>query len=186
VPEGYLESLATRRNLIVHPGLQRYYGALRTIVSDPVLSPNRLRTLWSFWCGDYDEGLAAYVREAYDATPTPVVPAAQFAESAAEGTHWAHCATPRVLREGGLRVSWPAPRTVRLLHLAVDSDEDYVVHFECNGRGLGSVTLHALRGAYQGITNHAVPAPQVPFDTIWLVAGGSADQVAVLASVRLE
>src|SRR5262249_6088266 len=36
IPEGYLETLATGENRIHHPGLRRYYDALRTVIRAPV------------------------------------------------------------------------------------------------------------------------------------------------------
>ena len=45
LPHGYLDSLRLDSNLIAHPGLSRYYEALRTLIRGPLLDGRR----WSAW-----------------------------------------------------------------------------------------------------------------------------------------
>ena len=54
-PVGYVRTLATDRNVIQDEALSRYYDAIRTITRDPVFDGERLKTLWKFWIGAYDD-----------------------------------------------------------------------------------------------------------------------------------
>jgi len=61
-PDGYLESIAQDRNLIVDPDLKQYYEAIRTITRAPLLSGARIATIFRFASGSYDRYLDAFAR----------------------------------------------------------------------------------------------------------------------------
>jgi len=52
---GYVRTLAIDANVIQDEALSRYYDAIRTITRDPVFDGERLKTLWRFWLGAYDD-----------------------------------------------------------------------------------------------------------------------------------
>jgi arabinofuranosyltransferase len=131
IPEGYLETLASGENRIRHAALAQYWEALRTVLRAPVLDGVRLATWWQFVRGDYDALLARYVAEEYRTPPRVDVDAASLGGAVPDGTHWfdADCV---VVREGGLRVRFPAP--VHAARIRVQAD----------GGGRGTARL--LRG----------------------------------------
>lgn len=53
VPAGYMLSLRVGKNKIEDPGLAKYYDAIQTIISGPLFSPQRLRTIWEMNTGKY-------------------------------------------------------------------------------------------------------------------------------------
>jgi arabinofuranosyltransferase len=54
VPNGYVESVTRRVNVIEHPGIREYYDALITITRGPIWSTQRLRTIVEMNLGMYD------------------------------------------------------------------------------------------------------------------------------------
>jgi len=60
IPAGYLETLASGENKICSGGLAQYYDRLRTITRGPLLTAERLRTIWEMNTGQYDDFLAQY------------------------------------------------------------------------------------------------------------------------------
>ncbi len=53
IPEGYLESCAQGRNLLVDPLLHEFYGRLMNVTRGPLLSWSRLHDLWQLNVGRY-------------------------------------------------------------------------------------------------------------------------------------
>lgn len=54
IPDGYLETLRTGKNNIVHPGLRKYYEKLSIVIKGNLWSWNRLKEIWNFNTGKYD------------------------------------------------------------------------------------------------------------------------------------
>ena len=61
IPKGYRDACETGNLEAMDPNLARYYERGRLIVHGPLLSTQRLRTLWALWTGQYDHLLAAYL-----------------------------------------------------------------------------------------------------------------------------
>lgn len=120
IPEGYLETLAHGENRIHHPALARYYEALQTVLRAPVFDRGRLAVLWRSWCGEFDPLLESYVAEEYRHPPLVSVDAERLAPPVAPGTHWFDHGGSLVVREGGLRVRFPAPLAAGGLALWAD------------------------------------------------------------------
>ncbi len=51
IPDGYLGSLRTGRNLLTDPGLATYYDRLRLVTQGPLFSPARWAEIWRFHTG---------------------------------------------------------------------------------------------------------------------------------------
>ena len=60
VPDGYNQARATGDLTGMHPALAEYYGHLRTVISGPLGSSERLTTIVRFHLGSYDDLLAEY------------------------------------------------------------------------------------------------------------------------------
>ncbi len=54
-PVGYARTLASGRNEIRDPDIARYYDVIRCITRDPVFDRQRLKTLWKFQFGAYED-----------------------------------------------------------------------------------------------------------------------------------
>ena len=54
IPEGYILTLKTKKNHIADPDLSKYYDKLKVIVSYPLFSKERLRTIWEMNTGKYN------------------------------------------------------------------------------------------------------------------------------------
>ncbi len=61
IPRGYRETLETGENRLEDPNLHRYYDRLSLVVRGPLLSRERLLTIWKFNIGAYDPLMDAYV-----------------------------------------------------------------------------------------------------------------------------
>jgi arabinofuranosyltransferase len=61
LPEGYVESIATGRNLVADPDLRAYYDDIRAASRDPVFAPGRLGRLLALNSGLADGRLDAYL-----------------------------------------------------------------------------------------------------------------------------
>jgi arabinofuranosyltransferase len=62
-PDGYRESIEQDQNLIVDPDLKQYYEAIRIITRGPLLSGERIATIFRFASGRYDRYLDAFARK---------------------------------------------------------------------------------------------------------------------------
>lgn len=60
IPDGYVETIATRENRLSNRDLAEYYGPLREIVAGPLWNAHRLVVLVRFLSGHYDQHLARY------------------------------------------------------------------------------------------------------------------------------
>jgi arabinofuranosyltransferase len=66
LPDGYQQARRTGSLEHMHPALREYYRAIRTIVSAPLFSGERLATLAAFHLGRYDHFLAEYLADRRD------------------------------------------------------------------------------------------------------------------------
>ena len=62
MPEGYLETLRSGRNVIADPDLAAYYDKLALITRGDLLAPGRLEAIWQINTGGYDHLIEAYVK----------------------------------------------------------------------------------------------------------------------------
>ena len=60
IPDGYYESLKIKKNKIEDPSLEEYYDKLKIIISGPLLSRERLITIWEMNTGKYNYLLKEY------------------------------------------------------------------------------------------------------------------------------
>ncbi len=65
VPQGYVESLETGRNLLADPDLARYYDKLKLIITGEIFNPKRLKAILEMHLGKYDPWIERYIQRAY-------------------------------------------------------------------------------------------------------------------------
>jgi arabinofuranosyltransferase len=184
VPEGYLETIATGENRIHHPGLRRYYEALRQVIRAPVFDGDRLRTTWALLRGEYDADLAAYVAEDHHTPPRLRVPAAELERSVHPGTWWFDDPGVRCVYLGGLEVAFPAPVTARTVRVLLQSEMSYTFRFCREGKELGSATADLRQLSFpMGLQEFllTVPPEATPYDTIRVDAVMDCEHVAAIA-----
>jgi arabinofuranosyltransferase len=61
VPEGYMETLSSGRNVIADPDLAEYYDKLRLITRGDLFSAERFAAIWEINTGGYDHLIERYV-----------------------------------------------------------------------------------------------------------------------------
>ncbi|MBL8733139.1 MAG: hypothetical protein JNN13_12280 [Planctomycetes bacterium] len=180
VPEGYFESLASGENRIRHPGLHRYYEALRLATQAPLFARERLAALWALTTGRFDADLRAYLAEHYFTPPRLVVDAAELPRDVALGSMWFEVPALRLVYDGGLAVRFVVPQAAGPLRVQVLGMVAFRYRFVRDGVVLGETMgvplppapeLAGLRMIAGLRAEHVeVPAAADGFDTLWLDA----------------
>lgn len=176
LPEGYLETLASGENRLRHTALATYWNALEVLLRAPIWSAARWRVWWGFQVGEYEPLLRDYVREAYHTPPRLDVAAAALPQGLAAGAHW-YDGAGIVVREGGLRLGWPAPTTARAVRLLVDGGGVGDLVFGRAGVELARVSLAVpvdLLGGARWV-DFAVPVAAAGFDAVDVLPRLAAD-----------
>jgi arabinofuranosyltransferase len=117
IPDGYIETLQTGRNMIKDLGVAAYYDRLRIITEDPIWSRQRLLTIFRMNLGRYEHLIASY--------GIGHVAAAQVSTPRADGTPWNDPANVIMIR--GVRVDLDAPAHARAVELSLTRDDGYRV-----------------------------------------------------------
>jgi arabinofuranosyltransferase len=152
VPPGYLESLRTGTNQILHPSLAAVYDALALVVREPLFAEGRLREIYRLNTGYYDTLIQDYIDTRYKVLwplndllrPQP------FAQhisgwwgSSPQGTVWAMGPESRMVfdsehdRPGVLSFSAATPFPTQRIDVYVDHEHAGMFEFSA------SDTLHA-------------------------------------------
>lgn len=172
IPEGYLESLASGENRIVHPGLRRYYEALRTVTTAPVWDGDRWRAMFALWSGAHDADLRAFVAEHYRTPPRVEVTAAAAERPVRDDVYWFDEPAAVLVHDGGVAVRYDAPVVCRALRVSISGLYRFRFTFRRAGRDLGSVEAvpqgHALEMQRLQPVEVAVPATAGAFDELWV------------------
>lgn len=187
IPVGYLESLAHGDDRVRHPGLRRYWHAIRSATRDPLWSADRWRNLWALWSGALDGHRQAYVAGDYR-QPTPVpVAAAELSAQVPDGTFWFRC-DARVVGDGGVEIRLGAANAGRSLRLGLDSGECYRLQWLRHGVPVAEAELDTGL-PFGGIRGHAIEVPEAAagWDAIRITCpqpGG--DRVAAVGWLRTD
>lgn len=188
MPEGFLESIATGENLIADPAFARCYATLRSVVRDPLWSPDRLRNLWALWTGADRDALAAFAAGDYRTPPRRALPLAHFAGELAAGTQWFAAPPTRCVQAGGLAIRLPEARTAATLVLTATGDTDYTLTFRRGSTAVATARITQRTLPLDGMQPLAVPVPgdAGPFDELWIDVPARVDLPAVAAIGRIE
>jgi arabinofuranosyltransferase len=159
IPEGYLESLATGENRIVHPALAEYWAKVQFVAQGPLWSWARLGTAWELLIGQHDHLLARYVAEHYRTPPRLAVEAAALPASLSGHNHWFD--TPCwLVADGGLEVRFAAPVPAASVTLWLDGGDHYHLDFVRGGVVAHTASLATGDQFYAGFAPVAVPVPE--------------------------
>jgi hypothetical protein len=171
-PAGYLESLASGSNRIHHPGMARFYDAMRSVVRDPVWSATRWHNIVGLWTGRFDADLAAFVAEEYRDPPRTKVALEDISAPLPEFGWWFETPAARSAQCGGLSVVMPGPVAAAAIVISATGDTPYTVSFRRAGATLAEVRFQYTGLPLRGMEPHriAVPAVARPFDEIWIDA----------------
>jgi arabinofuranosyltransferase len=131
VPDGYIETLQSRRNQIASVQVAQYYERLRTITEGPIWSRRRLRTIVEMNLGRFEDLIADYglVRLSSES----------LAAVRTTGTPWNASGTV-AMTPRGVEVTLPG-RTTGRLELSVSGDDRYEVIFLQGGRAVGKRSI---------------------------------------------
>ncbi|MEQ1630914.1 MAG: hypothetical protein ABL997_00980 [Planctomycetota bacterium] len=199
VPEGYLESMATGENRIVHPRLKVCYDAVRTIVDQdvPVFDKKRLSVLWQLWTGAFDDDFRAYVDEQYRSPPTIVHLSAglkriQPESDLATGAHWFDEPDMLLVPRGGIEVRFPSPYPGKRVHLQLQGGDYLVYRLQPLRAGKVLAEIRVDASQLQAVLGCGVFVADLPpdlgaFDAMRIdVPGCPSDVIAVLGSLLVE
>ena len=186
VPEGYIETIATGENHIVHPGLRRYYELMRRVRRGPLFSRGRLAALWQTFWGAERDGFDAFVAEHYYKPPLVKLRHSELGPVVAQGSPRRFDLGQRCVYEGGLHVAFDEPVHSDTLRVGVDSLDSYVFEFRRGDQSLGTHTIHARGTLLEGIQTHTIPVPPRArgFDSLRCFAIHIGDAIAMLAFVQ--
>ncbi|MEC8651665.1 MAG: hypothetical protein VXY92_03810 [Planctomycetota bacterium] len=169
LPEGYWESLRDDANRIHHPGLRRYYDALRSLTRAPVFSSDRLAHLQDMALGRRDADLRAFLAEDYYDPPRIAVDVGDLATPLPSGAYWFDEPGVCVVYEGGLEVRLTGASAARKLQLQVLGLCRFRVRFLLGDEVVGDA--------------FATPAPTPPAPPLQQVAGLRNEVVVTPAGV---
>ena len=178
IPEGYWESLASGENRIHHPGLRKYYEALRTLTHAPVFNGNRLATLWQMALGHYDQDFRSFIEQQYFAPPRIEIPEEELPSPLEIGSFWFDEPGMHLIYEGGVAVQFANAVTARTLTVQTTGVRAFRFRFLQGDTLLGEAMgqplppeqgLTPLR-LVAGLRREQVVVPEdVPqFDTLWI------------------
>ncbi|MGC6488218.1 MAG: hypothetical protein ACON4Z_11275 [Planctomycetota bacterium] len=175
IPEGYWESLRDDANRIYHPGLRRYYEALRLLTRAPVFRGDRLAALWDMARGAHDAGFRQFLDEHYHTPPRVPIDARALRAPLEDGAFWFDEPAVHVVYEGGVAIEFGRAVDAARLDVQVLGVGSFRARFLRDGEVVGEAPLPpppptiALR-AIAGLRSSrvAVPAGASPFDTLWI------------------
>jgi arabinofuranosyltransferase len=180
IPDGYRESVALDTNRIRDAGLAEYYHALRVIVRDrPLLSAERLKTIWWMARGKYD----ARIDRRFYAFGGEVLPLESLSAVVPDGTPWDGPGSHPF--RGELAVTCKDQPSRRVLDITLDSDDRYRLTFLKKNRIMGAVVVDVVPRDQRkpGLASHIVTIPERPrrlgFDTIVIVEVAGDEKKAV-------
>lgn len=182
IPAGYLETLATGRPRLRHPGLARYHDALRTVIAAPVFGAERWSTMVRFWSGAFDDGLADFVAKEYRTPPRTHLAFAEVAGAPPPSLFWFDAENVRTARGGGLAVDLGAASTARTLRLRATGGVAFRVALWTNGEEGHATTIAAVpdaAGSQPLLHAHEIAVPAgVTFDEIRIDVVDGPDPIA--------
>lgn len=180
IPEGYRESVTLDSNQIRDPALAEYYHALRTIVRDrPLLSAERLKTIWWMSRGKYGER----IDRRFYAFGGEVVPIENLSQVIPDGTLFDGPGSHPF--KTSLAVLCKDQPNRRLLDITLDSNDRYRLTFLKKQRIVGAVVVDVVPREQRkpGLASHLVTIPerarQLGFDTIVIIEAAGDGKRAV-------
>jgi arabinofuranosyltransferase len=176
IPDGYLETLEARQNLIRDPGVAAYYDRLRIITEGPLWSRERLRTIVRMNLGRYESFIEAYGRRDVSvlavSTPKP------------DGTDW-NRPDNTVMTLRGAQILLHEHTQARAIELSVSRNDRYEVTLLEEGRPVFRTRLEQRMQADSSLVTHTVEVPEeARFDAI-LVQPSGGDARYSLGHLRL-
>jgi arabinofuranosyltransferase len=162
VPDGYLESIRTRKNAIADLQVAAYYEKLRIITEEPVWSRRRFSTILQMNLGRYDHLIRDYelVRATLDA----------LSERKPDGSDW-NMSGVTILSPRGVEVA--TPRRNGRVEIGVSGDDRYAVRFLRRGEVVSEVVTYPRSPASGHLETRVADAPRdEEFDAIRVVPSG--------------
>lgn len=157
IPDGYIETLETGRNMIKDLGVAAYYDRLRIITEGPIWSRQRLLTVYRMNLGRYEHLIASY--------GIGRVHVRQVSVSRPDGTPWN--APENVIMIRGLRVDLEAPAHARAIELSVSRNDEYRVELLKQDRSVYEGRINATISDDSSLITRAVAVPAtVEFDAV--------------------
>ncbi len=179
LPSGYVDSLQRGEAALQDPALNEYYGHLRTIITGPVWSLERWKTLLAMNLGRYDHLIDPAPYRYPGLAHTEL---AALTEPKAEGSP-ANAPGNRALGVNGLNIRLPETTHAMRLELSVDSTDTYHVVFMKGEVLLARVAVEPTLVARGGLAVVEVAVPvaaiRAGYDAIRIYPRGADKQYAI-------
>jgi arabinofuranosyltransferase len=176
VPEGYLETVLSGRNVIADRGVGAYYERLRLMTEAPLLSRDRLRTILRMNLARYEHYIASYglVRVRLE----------QVSEAKADGTDW-NLDTNVAMTLRGVEVVLDAARSAQALELSVSRNDRYRVALLNQDVSVHEADIDQPMSLDSGLVTRTIDVPPTAvFDRV-LVRPSGGDARYSLGHLRL-
>jgi arabinofuranosyltransferase len=174
VPDGYVETLQTGRNVIRDKDVAMYYEKIRIITRDPVWSRQRFRTILAMNLGRYEHYVKSYglIRVSADEVSHPVP------ESTSVGD--VLDLTPR-----GMEVWFPSPTRAVAIEISLSRNDVYQILWLLHGITVGEATIQQpLTSDGRFLTRKVEVPTRDAFDAIRVVPSGG-DSLYSVGHLRL-
>ena len=135
LPEGYIESIEQKKNLIKDNNLSEYFQKLTQITTGPILSLDRFKMIALMNLGNYD-----YLLEAYINRPTKI-PYTKINSSKTTGTNY-NCPTCLVINKNGLIIDFDTIVHPSEIEISVDHNDNYLLNFLLNKNDIGDIRIN--------------------------------------------
>jgi arabinofuranosyltransferase len=175
VPEGYVQTVQTGRNVIRDPDVAMYYEKIRIITQDPIWSWTRLRTILEMNLGRYEDHVKSYglIRVTADEVSHPVAASTPIDE--------AFDMTPR-----GIEITFSPPARADALEVSLSRNDTYRILWMSNGNTVGEQTIQQPFTSDGRFLTRIVQVPTRDlFDAICVVPSGG-DALYSLGYLRIR
>lgn len=175
VPEGYVQTVQTGRNVIRDQDVAMYYEKIRIITEDPIWSWRRLRTILEMNLGRHEDHVKSYgrIRVTADEVSHPVADSTPIDE--------AFDMTPR-----GIEIRFPSPTRATAIEISVSRNDTYRILWLLHGISVGEHTIQQPLTSDGRFVTRTVEVPiRTEFDAIRVVPSGG-DSLYSLGHLRIR
>ncbi|HEY6877536.1 MAG TPA: hypothetical protein VI299_05925, partial [Polyangiales bacterium] len=166
VPDGYVETIADGKCHMKDAGLCEYWKHLYEVVSGPLFSLSRLKTVIAMNLGQYDHLID---RDRYRYPAMAHAPLSDFQMKVPERAFWNSAGT-HVLTDDGVMIDLPKPSHAVRFEVSFDGNDDYGLEFRLGTKSVGRVDSGSLESGSMHTRKHEVPAraQEAGFDHIFV------------------
>jgi arabinofuranosyltransferase len=181
IPDGYMATVETGRNVIEDSSLARYYDILSVITRGELLSIGRLKEVWRFNAGSYDHLMRDYLSHPL------TVAYEKFSSPRARGTPYLSPGN-KIPSVSGLRVDLDSVVHLPHAEISIDSNDDYVLEYRLGTKVSGRNIIGTQRIQEGGLRVDTLTIPpeavSCGYDNVLILPRGG-DETYSVGHLRL-